>query len=115
MLKKIGIIIKNVKAPIVSSKEIKSILSTLGTNSIDIIFCESFLEAKEIIREKYKEISFIYLTAPIPKIEKSIYRFVEFITNHVNYKHIEFFARMPKMKKESKYTWYDDFINFIKL
>ena len=94
MLNKIGIIIKNVKAPIVSSKEIKSILSNLGTNSIDAIVCKSFLEAKEIIREKYEEILFRYLTDPIPNIEKSTYNFIEFITNNMNYKHIEFFARM---------------------
>lgn len=115
MVDKIGIIIRNVKAHTVSSNELKSILSSLSTKSIDTIICDNTLDAKKIIEEKYGEISFIYLTNPIPTIEKSTYNYIEFIKNNKNYKHIEFFARMPKKKKESKYKWYDDFINYIKL
>jgi hypothetical protein len=115
VIDKLGIIIRNVNAPLVSSNEIKSILSSLGTNSVDTIICESISEAKYIIKEKHEEISFVYLTNPILSIEKATYDFIEFITNNKNYKHIEFFARMPKKQKGNKYKWDDDFINYIKL
>ncbi len=114
MFDKIGIIIKNIKAPKVSSNEIKTILSSLGTKSIDTIVCDSILEAKKIIQEKYEEISFIYIISPIPTLEKPTCDFLEFITKNEIYKHIKFFARMPKRQKDSKYNWYDDFINYIK-
>ncbi|MFX1502964.1 MAG: hypothetical protein ACFFDH_18535 [Promethearchaeota archaeon] len=114
MLEKIGIIIKNEKAPKVSSEEIKSILSSLGVEYIDTLICDNASIAKRLIKEKFEEISFIYLTNPIPNIEKATYELIEYIKNNKNYQHIEFFARMPNKEKESKYKWYDDFINFIK-
>ncbi|MFX1379570.1 MAG: hypothetical protein ACFFA4_10810 [Promethearchaeota archaeon] len=114
MIDKIGIVIRNEKDPPISSNEIKSILSSLETDSIDTIVCDNISKAKEIIKEQYEEISFIYLASPIPKIEKFTNKFIEFITNNRNYKHIEFFARMPKKKKDNKYKWFDDFINYIK-
>ncbi|MFX0024166.1 MAG: hypothetical protein ACFE9S_17700 [Candidatus Hermodarchaeota archaeon] len=115
MFDKLGIIIKTEKVPKISSRELKSILSSLDTNSIDTIICESILEAKKILEEEYKEIAFIYLTAPIPTIEQPTYKFIEYITKNENYKHIKFFVRMPKRKQERKYKWDDDFINFITL
>ncbi|MFX0039298.1 MAG: hypothetical protein ACFFCY_08185 [Promethearchaeota archaeon] len=114
MFDKIGIIIKDIKAPKVDSNEISSILSYFDTKSLDTIVCENIFEAKHIIKEKYKEIAFIYLTNPIPTLEEDIYDFIEFINKNENYKHIEFFARMPKKQKKNKYHWYDDFINYIK-
>ena len=115
MFDKIGIIIKDEKAPEVSPSEIKSVLKSLNTKSVNIIGCESILDAKKIIEERYEEIAFIYLTVPIPTIEHSTYNFIEFITKNENYKHIEFFARMQKRKQEKRYNWDDDFINYIKL
>ncbi|MFX0007109.1 MAG: hypothetical protein ACFFA7_01050 [Promethearchaeota archaeon] len=114
MFDKFGIIIKDKKAPTVSSDEIKSILTYFNTNSLDTIVCENIIEAKDVIKEKYEEISFIYLTNPIPTLEDNVHDFVEFINNNENYKYIEFFARMPNKQKESKYRWDDDFIDFIK-
>jgi hypothetical protein len=111
---KFGIIIKDKKAPIVSPDEVKSILEYYNTKSLDTIVCENIIEAKEVIKEKYEEISFIYLTHPISILENNVHDFVEFINNNENYKHIEFFARMPKKQKESKYSWDNDFIDFIK-
>jgi hypothetical protein len=111
---KIGIIIKNAKAPKISPNEIRSILSYFNTKSLDTIECENIIEAKSIIKGKYKDISFIYLTNPIPTLEENMYDFIEFIYKNENYKHIEFFARLPKKQTESKYNWYDDFINYIK-
>ncbi|MFX1419750.1 MAG: hypothetical protein ACFE9N_12590 [Promethearchaeota archaeon] len=115
MVEKLGIILRNVKAPEVSSNELKSILTSLGTKSIDTIVCDNILEAKEIIQEKFEIISFIFFTSPIPKIDKTTQSFIEFITNNEDYKHIEFFARMHKEEQKKKYKWYDDFINYIKL
>ncbi len=114
MLDKIGIIIKNVESPQISSNEMKSILSHFNTKSLDTIICEDLIEAKNIIKEKFEEISFIYLVNPIPTINKVLYDFIDFINKNEDYKHIEFFARMPKKQKENKYNWYDDFINYIK-
>lgn len=114
MFDKFGIILKDTKAPKVSSNEIKSILSYFNTKSLDTIVCENIFEVKSVIKEKYEEISFIYLTNPIPSLEESIHDLLEFINNNENYKHIEFFARMPKKQKESRYNWNNDFINYIK-
>jgi hypothetical protein len=111
---KFGIIIKDKKSPTVSSDEIKSILAYFNTKSLDTIVCENIIEAKNVIKEKYEEISFIYLTNPISTLEDNVYDFVEFINNNENYKQIEFFARMPTKQKESKYRWDNDFIDFIK-
>ncbi|MFW9818137.1 MAG: hypothetical protein ACFFE5_00890 [Candidatus Thorarchaeota archaeon] len=114
MYDKFGIIIKDKKAPTVSSNEIKSILAYFNTKSLDTIVCENIIEAKSVIKEKYEEISFIYLTNPIPTLEENIQDFIEFINKNEHYRHIEFFARMPKKQKESKYIWDDDFISYIK-
>ncbi len=111
---KFGIIIEDENAPKVSSNEIKSILTYFDTKSLDTIVCENLIEAKSIIKEKYEEISFIYLINPIPNLKESINDLIEFINNNENYKHIEFFARMIKKQKENKYNWDDDFINYIK-
>jgi hypothetical protein len=113
VLDKFGIIIEDKKAPKVSSNEIKSILTYFDTKSLDTIVCENIIEAKSIIKEKYEEISFIYLINPIPNLKESINDLIEFINNNENYKHIEFFARMIKKQKEDKYNWDDDFINYI--
>ena len=114
MFDKIGIIIKDKKAPKVNSNEMKSILTYFDTTSVDTIVCETIFEAKHIIKEKYEEITFIYLTNPIPTLEEEVCDFIEFINKNENYRHIEFCARMPKKQKENKYHWYDDFINYIK-
>ncbi len=120
MFEKIGIIIKDNKAPEVSLMEMNYILRALETKSVGTIVCENVLEAKKKIQEKYEEISFIYFISPIPTLEKSTYDFLEVITKNENYKHIRFFARLRKREKDSeykdsKYKWYDDFINYIKL
>ncbi|MFW9971154.1 MAG: hypothetical protein ACFFDF_13255 [Candidatus Odinarchaeota archaeon] len=109
-----GIIIRDKNTPRASKKELKSVLSSLeAVNSV--YYCNSTARAIQIIEEKYKELSFIYLLNPIPEMEKDTYDFIEFVTKNEHYKHIEFYARLPKKKRRNKYNWYDDFINYIKL
>ncbi|MFX1389721.1 MAG: hypothetical protein ACFE9Z_06655 [Promethearchaeota archaeon] len=110
-----GIIIIDKNAPKVSKKELKLILSSLKSGCIYPIYCQSTSEAKSIVEEKHKELSFIYLITPIYEIEKSTSDFIEYITKNEQYKHIEFYARLPKKKGRNKYNWYDDYINYIKL
>jgi hypothetical protein len=110
-----GIIIRDKNAPKVSKKELNTILLSLETGNINAIFCYSTSEAKTIIEEKYRELSFIYLLNPVPEMKKDTHDFIEFVTKNEQYKHIEFYARLPKKKRRNNYNSYNDYINYMKL
>jgi hypothetical protein len=109
-----GIIIRDKNAPRASKKELKLVLSSLE-GVISVYYCHSTARAKRIIEEKYNELSFIYLLNPIPEMEKDTYDFIDYVTKNEKYKHIEFYARLPKKQRGDKYKWYDDYINYLKL
>ena len=115
MVSKKGIIIRNENTPTVHRDEINSIVDNLETKSFETIFCNTNLEAIDLIKERHDEILFIYLTNPIHNLEESTKEFIDFVNNNENYNHIQLFVRFPKEDNKNKYDWYDDFINFIKL